>query len=365
MKLSHDDLVTLLSDTLKTDQEKAEKALSDWVQSVKTEISEKGESHVTGLGTFIEKDGHLTFIPDEELAVEVNYKYAGMKPIEIMSSLMGRQKEEEEHEKEQGATDEEQPEAPIEGVSEAKSTGADEKEKKAEPSFDIDDNLETGGKEAASDLPEEAEDIFTQDPFEEAVSGAKKRHEETKTAPATTEKAKKSRKKPPAKRRQSRIWMLPIAAAILLAGLLYLHVETNVLDRFFISEERAYQETIPLPPAGEPSALPEEPPEHFLSETEEVTPELPFGLKGPEEEVLIGAYTIVLHSITNENRARIEKEKLMEEGYKATLWKSQLGNGRTTWRVGVGQFEDISVAERAISELPEPYRSNNFIIRIR
>ena len=90
-----------------------------------------------------------------------------------------------------------------------------------------------------------------------------------------------------------------------------------------------------------------------------------YGLMGPEEELIEGAYTIVLHSIRDSERALEEQEYLKEEGYKATLWDVVLSDNRTWWRIGVGQFETVSSALEAIQELPEPYRERNFIIRIR
>ena len=90
-----------------------------------------------------------------------------------------------------------------------------------------------------------------------------------------------------------------------------------------------------------------------------------YGLMGPDDEILSGAYTIVLHSITDAERAEEEVEKLTDEGYKTTLWDVVLEDNRIWWRIGVGQFQTVSAALRAIQELPQVYRERNFIIRIR
>ncbi|MDZ7718737.1 MAG: SPOR domain-containing protein [Balneolaceae bacterium] len=89
------------------------------------------------------------------------------------------------------------------------------------------------------------------------------------------------------------------------------------------------------------------------------------GLMGPEDQMLEGAYTIVLHSITDGERAVNEAESLEEQGFKATLWNVVLEDNRTWWRIGVGQFETVSAAVEAIRELPQIYQERNFIIRIR
>ena len=77
------------------------------------------------------------------------------------------------------------------------------------------------------------------------------------------------------------------------------------------------------------------------------------------------AYTIVLHSIRDSIRAELEKTVLAEEGFTPTLSSARLANGEITWRIGVGEYETVRTAEEASAELPEPYRSNHFIIRIR
>jgi len=90
-----------------------------------------------------------------------------------------------------------------------------------------------------------------------------------------------------------------------------------------------------------------------------------YGLRGPEEDLLYGAYTIVLHSIDDRDRALLEKSVLESENFKATLWQANVGGGRINWRIGVGQFQTVSDALSAIPDLPEPYREDHFIIKIR
>lgn len=90
-----------------------------------------------------------------------------------------------------------------------------------------------------------------------------------------------------------------------------------------------------------------------------------YGLWGPEEELLYGAYTIVLHSIQDRDRALLEKNVLESEGFKSTLWQANVGNGRVNWRIGVGQFATVSDALSAAPDLPEPYQDDHFIIKIR
>jgi len=53
----------------------------------------------------------------------------------------------------------------------------------------------------------------------------------------------------------------------------------------------------------------------------------------------------------------------LEQGNYRTEIKEANVNGSTYYRIGIGQFETIDAAQKAVEELPEPYRSNNFISR--
>jgi hypothetical protein len=90
-----------------------------------------------------------------------------------------------------------------------------------------------------------------------------------------------------------------------------------------------------------------------------------YGLRGPVDQLLVGSYTIVLHSIPDNDRARLEKSVLESENFKATLWPANVGGGRINWRIGVGQFETVSDALSAIPDLPEPFQRDHFIIKIK
>lgn len=96
-----------------------------------------------------------------------------------------------------------------------------------------------------------------------------------------------------------------------------------------------------------------------------VADESAYGFLEPEDEVLYGAYTIVIHSIPDGDRALLEKNILENENYKVVLWRDNVGAGQIWWRIGLGQFETVSDAFIATQELPERYKRDNFIIRVR
>ncbi|MEX2641105.1 MAG: SPOR domain-containing protein, partial [Balneolales bacterium] len=75
-------------------------------------------------------------------------------------------------------------------------------------------------------------------------------------------------------------------------------------------------------------------------------------------------FTIVVHSLPY-RLASEERDMLNHAGYRAVLNKVTLADGRETWRVGIGQFETMDEATEAIERLDEPYKSSNFVARVR
>ncbi len=362
MKISQEELIGILATSLNVNKKKAEEELSQWVDTVQKELEKKGRYHAVGLGTWHLEKGNTVFTPDEKPAIEVNYKYAGMNAIEMVPAdarIIEQERGEEPGEIRKDKPEKE--EAPDAGIS-----------KEPSPEKDVDKH-----KEIVEEVTAEADEAARGDDAIESMAPEqqqKKSVTENRDQDGSPEPDVESKKKDIKDEKrstgtngqepQSKLWMLPIAAAFLIAILMFIHFDAQILDR-----RHTVDQTTRTEPRGVPEQGQIQPPEHEIRPVPEedsspVDSDL-YGLMGPQEETLQGSYTIVLHSITNENRARIEKEKLENEGYKVTVWQARLGDGRLTWRIGVGQFEAVSHAEQAVSRLPDPYRHNNFIIRIR
>lgn len=88
-----------------------------------------------------------------------------------------------------------------------------------------------------------------------------------------------------------------------------------------------------------------------------------FGLNGIYNQS-IGGYTIVVHSLQSMERAEKNRQRLEEKGFRTLINKAQV-RGTTYFRVGIGQFESVNQAMQAMSDIPERYRENNFIKRIK
>jgi hypothetical protein len=113
---------------------------------------------------------------------------------------------------------------------------------------------------------------------------------------------------------------------------------------------------------GEARSIP--PPVEETSGEPTATSAAGYGLHGTINTNLQRPYTIIVHSLNSITDAEREKEQLSQEGYRSNFYAVELPDGRTRWRVSVGQFNDVESAVQASQELPEPYVSNNFIGRI-
>lgn len=115
------------------DREKVEAQIAELITDIKKAFEEGEGYEVEGFGIFSKLGNNVMFIPSEELETEINYKYAGMEPIELPDS--GAQEEPAEESKTgreenpiagmMDAVDESDYEDPFE---ELLSEGADEQE---------------------------------------------------------------------------------------------------------------------------------------------------------------------------------------------------------------------------------------------
>lgn len=81
MHIDHSKLVELLTEASGLEQETVEKYLLELVTEI-NEALEEGEAYeVDGFGVFSRIGENTLFIPADDMATEINYKYAGMSPI--------------------------------------------------------------------------------------------------------------------------------------------------------------------------------------------------------------------------------------------------------------------------------------------
>lgn len=87
----------------------------------------------------------------------------------------------------------------------------------------------------------------------------------------------------------------------------------------------------------------------------------PYGLYGTPSPVPYPWHTIVLHSVRSERRAEQIRQTLQDEGFRAVIRRVEPEGMGVMWRVGIGQFPDVSSAQRVAESLPAGYRENHFI----
>ncbi|MDZ7805969.1 MAG: SPOR domain-containing protein [Gracilimonas sp.] len=83
MHIDHSKLVELLVETSGIDKEKVESQLAELVEEINEAIDEGEAYEVDGFGVFSAIGNNVVFIPADELATEINYKYVGMEAIEM------------------------------------------------------------------------------------------------------------------------------------------------------------------------------------------------------------------------------------------------------------------------------------------
>jgi len=443
--------------------EKLKKALQKLKEGEKLELK--------GLGIFQNKKNRLLFETDDVFASELNYKYAGMVPIEIVKPNRKARKQDKMPPLSPSDTDEKEPEetasteSPPEEISstdEKKQTNQnaelagkdhsvknDEQKKK-----ELEESAETEKKKPKADKPVEEskkgkEELETE-PIKEKddkprdekpeqstpaeISGETEpvspekdqkpiRKSETKkqreTIKNTDENDKKSKtekvtaqsgksengKTEPGKKKERKVFnpqdkakkdsifslVNTLIAIVILGGIIYLVYRFDDIKerRNRIKTEQQATQKIerdaPVAQSDEDEETPEateavtdngdEPAENQTDEQNpgnaltdetannpEATPE--YGLKGTLFPQLNNGYTIVVHSFRNKAAALFQQNELMEDKFRTLLMPRNLGDADTTWRVGIGQFENIRQAKDAAETLEDRFGENYFIKRI-
>lgn len=86
MKINREQLVELLAQKTGLQKETVEEQLSELIGKIKSAAEEGKHFEIEQFGTFHMEDDELHFEPAEELYTEVNNKYAGMQPIELIGA---------------------------------------------------------------------------------------------------------------------------------------------------------------------------------------------------------------------------------------------------------------------------------------
>lgn len=162
MHIDHSKLVELLTEASGLDASAVEEQLSELIIEINAAIGEGDAYEVTGLGVFSGIGNNIIFIPADEMATEINYKYVGMEPIEMDDPAADEASEPED---EPGAHEDDDPFAGI--LDEEDEAKEEPSETSASFELDVDDEEEAPLEGAESqDVEAFADEDAFEDPFE-------------------------------------------------------------------------------------------------------------------------------------------------------------------------------------------------------
>jgi flagellar basal body-associated protein FliL len=336
---------------------------------------------IENFGTFTTVENQLEFIPHEVLETEINNRYAGMKPIELIEAFKSpegepvpvadssiEQSDVKEYEKKPSGqpANEDKEESPKKQPEEPK--------KELVP---VGEHPQTPATEEEPKQPEK--EVIA---AESTVDIATKDQRQEQAQEAAGKKGKRLAKDPI----EQTVLIIAIILGLAIAGWMAYDFglfgseatnngssdnsqqsqsaigqsqETDLGPESSIGqtegeEESGGQEELQVVENSEPDNE---------SGSSPVESDEPYGLYGNIQEAAGNYYTIVVHSMQTIPQAEEKQQEVLEQGNYRTEIKEANVNGSTYYRIGIGQFETIDAAQKAAEELPEPYRSNNFISR--
>jgi chemotaxis protein histidine kinase CheA len=371
MTIDREQLLSLLAERTSFDQERVDEQFTELTDRVQQAKDKQSTLHIEGFGTFKCINDRLEFKPAGLLETEINNKYTGMKPIELIGAF-----------KEPGGAD-----VPIADLS------------------DEEEVLDY------KDLPEEQQQVEEAEPQEaetekpsgtaEEIAAESEEPKEEEAAKETPTEEKKAQTAPAAKSQPAAVTdeqeeKDPLGKAILILAIIIALGVAGWMAYdlgFFGDDPDSNTSSAPTEEQTEtvdPTASPNNSePEQTANNTEyagannEVNAsteqaqsqaesnesasssveDTPYGLYGElNSNISTGYFTIVVHSLRTMDLAKEKKKPLLEEGFR-TIIKEASVNSQTYFRVSVGQFSTVEAAQKMVQELPEPYKSNNFINR--
>jgi septal ring-binding cell division protein DamX len=385
MKIDRQQLTQLLVHKTGLDLTSIDAQLDELINRIR-KAADKGKAlEIKGFGLFyLTSEGELRFDPSEEFKTEVNFKYAGMDPVELNPPRDNEDKsivEEEAKPIKQTPEFDDDPSDQTLEISHDPSDFDFEEEPEGPPKprdFDPFSGL-LGDVAARMGVdPQQGDDdnVFASDPADDDPypMPVMKTPEIPAKAEAEKESAEKS-DKPAVKKESNPMNMIIIAIVVVVL----------LVVGYFIAKDFGWiGSSSPVPPAPQQSAQQTPAPSVESPAPETVVPEATereqvtlaevqqpepvaqnlYGLNGSVQPGLESAFTIVLYSFGSETNANASIQRLQNEGYRAILVRRSAADGSPLWRVSIGQFETTANAQQAASNLPEPYRSQNFIQRV-
>jgi hypothetical protein len=384
MTIDKKQLISLLEEKTGLEREQVEVQLSELISRIQKAAEEDKTFEVEGFGTFSMEGGSLQFEPGDVLEMEINNKYAGMKPIELIGAFKEPESDEEVPEVDMTEAKPREVDTENKWAFDSDATGKEKKEQEVEaiePESGIDD--EEPETEKATELEEFGEDQKEAEEVFEAVFGTTAEESEEKEPqkePEPKEPAPETEKEKPGDTIGTVIVAVVVVLVVGIGGWMAYDfgftgtgstemsttapqpAETaGSADDNTQSEEQAAQDKEAMEPEQSSAVSTGE--EDTDTQPQATRQQDRYGLMGEPNQAIANGYTIVVHSLRDKQQAEQNRQQLQETGFRALTSQAQV-EGTTYYRVGIGQFETVSDAQQAIGDIPEQYRDNNFIKRI-
>lgn len=423
MAITHQQFIQLLSEKLGLTTDEVSVELDQLIEQIQTATAKGEEFTIDKFGTFKLKNGRLSFEVDPTFALEVNYKYAGMTPVELKGGKTAMVSDDEAKDQ----PDESEPE-PEEKTSEEK-TVESESEKEELKS-------EEEGKEKTEESEEVDNSESEPDWLADFISGGSDEKESDDKEEKKEEKPDQERahiyRSPNRllnedelpKRRSGLFVVIVLVLAVLFAGYyfivrkgsapvaenaggqsqsdtVYVH-EDNVKpavrqEKRNTEEDTAKQGAVVggmadttqiasnmVNSGANKSTASQKTKKTGSSNTaavsatvakkdsvaaKKITNELSetslYGLHGKASNEIGDYYTIVVASFQDQDKAGLVSKRWKNRNYRVVVAPGHV-HGQIWYRVGLGQFSSVSEAEHAVKELPNRLQDNqhHFIRRI-
>jgi len=412
MRFDKAQFAQLISDQAGLDKKTTDQLLGALLNEILSGIDKNGSYTLKGFGQFVQTSDGLKFKADEVLALELNFEFAGLEPIEVAPAVkfpsttaLFDKKEvlEEDDVEDEDIYDEEDIEAPA-GLSLSDQDVADlaEDEESGGWEYEMDE-------EVAAKIPETEEES---EPEVFDYAALPKMKPDARAKEANKEKAFSKFRSDQEKGRK--VNYFGVIATIVLAILIAL-ASWFVLKPYFDNKSLEENATVvakaedPQNTANEmvdslnigalPTAISGEEPitersdrleqleesinsdlalgdieqevDESLSEpvakktaAEKPQTGIQFGLYGNGVANIENSTTIVVHSLGNKASADRVAKDLAAQDYKTVVFLTKMSDGQEFWRVGIGQFQNFEAAAKSREKLKEPFKSRSFVAKI-
>ncbi len=422
MAITHEQFIQLLAEKLGLNAEEVSDELNQLIDQIQQETAKGDEFTIDKFGTFKVKNGRLSFEVDPTFALEINFKYAGMTPVELKGGKTATVSDEE-----MGPLEKPEPE---EEVSARESKEKEEASKDESVKSESTDEKGTKGSDDEAQTEQEPDWVPGDVSSEAEVSGTK---EEKKNDRKSDQERAHIYRSPNRllnedelpKRRTGLFVVIIMILAVVFAGYYFIvqgggaPVAENTVgesqgDSVYIRDDnvkpevhnrqRANEKDTTAGTTGVTGTAPDstkmasdmansggsqstslpKTKKTGASNTADVSASVAakdsaaaknimndltetslYGLHGKASNDIGDYYTIVIASLQDQSKAQSVGKRWGTRNYRVVVAPGQV-HSQTWYRVGLGQFSSISDAEHAVKELPNRLQDNkhHFIRRI-